>query len=99
MPKTNEIFYDPETGEIWRRAGTLCASGYRQVWFEGVQHMEHRLVWFLHYGGGLNYPSTTLTVIVVITEFRIYGLRRARKMLEIGTNPETTPPGTKGFLG
>lgn len=45
-----EFFYDPKTGKLWREAGCLSGNGYRQVWFEGKQEMEHRVIWFLHYG-------------------------------------------------
>jgi hypothetical protein len=50
MRKVAEIMYDPLTGKFWREAGTLGATGYRQIWFQGQQHMEHRVAWFLHYG-------------------------------------------------
>lgn len=45
-----EILYDPETGKFWREAGCASSNGYRQIWFNGKQHMEHRVAWFLHYG-------------------------------------------------
>jgi hypothetical protein len=41
--------YDPESG-VWTRAGKIagrtCHDGYRQIWFEGRSHQEHRLAWF-----------------------------------------------------
>ena len=45
-----ELMYDPTTGKFWREAGCASSSGYRQIWFEGKQHMEHRVAWYLHYG-------------------------------------------------
>lgn len=50
MPKAWEIRYDPETGKFWREAGCANRSGYRQIWFQGRQHMEHRVAWFLYHG-------------------------------------------------
>ena len=45
-----ELMYDPTTGKFWREAGCASSSGYRQIWFDGKQQMEHRVAWFLHYG-------------------------------------------------
>lgn len=50
MQKNDELVYDPTTGKLWRRAGCENANGYRQIWFDGKQHMEHRVAWFLFYG-------------------------------------------------
>jgi hypothetical protein len=46
-----EVRYDPETGKFWREAGCVNpTNGYRHIQFQGKQHMEHRVAWFLHYG-------------------------------------------------
>lgn len=50
MLENDDLWYDPETGNFWRKAGCLNVSGYRQIWFQGKQHMEHRVAWYLHYG-------------------------------------------------
>ena len=50
MQEAAEIRYDAETGKFWREAGCQNRLGYRQIWFDGKQHMEHRVAWFLFYG-------------------------------------------------
>ena len=50
MLRKNDLVYDPISGTFWRLAGCQTANGYRQIWFDGKQHMEHRVAWFLHYG-------------------------------------------------
>ena len=50
MPKDSEFLYDPETGKLWREAGCLDPRGYRNVHFQGKLRLEHRVIWFLHYG-------------------------------------------------
>lgn len=50
MQKNDSLVYDPMTGTFWRRAGCDSSNGYRQIWFNGKQHLEHRVAWFLHYG-------------------------------------------------
>lgn len=50
MLKSDDLYYDPETGKFYREAGCQSSSGYRQIWFQDRQQMEHRVAWFLHYG-------------------------------------------------
>jgi hypothetical protein len=55
------ISYDPETGDfLWRktqgrqkegaRAGTSGVAGYKQVTFNNMSYLAHRLAWAMHYG-------------------------------------------------
>jgi hypothetical protein len=42
--------YDPETGKLWREAGSSDGRGYIYVQFQKKHHLAHRVAWFLHYG-------------------------------------------------
>jgi hypothetical protein len=47
----DDLRYDPETGDIWRKVGHLNQTfGYRQLKVGGRPYQEHRVAWFLHYG-------------------------------------------------
>lgn len=53
------LHYDPSTGYfVWRagrlragrRAGCLSKNGYRKIFVDGEQFLEHRLAWFYVHG-------------------------------------------------
>lgn len=63
MEIKNYLRYDSVKGEftwikkpskktlIGSRAGSLNqAQGYRSIYFQGKQYLEHRLAWYFHYG-------------------------------------------------
>lgn len=57
------LHYDPATGvftwikkpskkiKLGSRAGSLCQrDGYRSIYFQGKNYLEHRLAWYFYYG-------------------------------------------------
>ena len=96
MPKVAELMYDPLTGKFWREAGTANRVGYRQIWFQGKQHMEHRVAWFLHYG---EWPDKQIDHINgVRDDNRISNLRLATNS-QNQCNRKRPSNNTSGFKG
>lgn len=58
----SELFkYDPETGDIWRKAGNIAphTSGYKTLKFRQRKFFAHRVAWFLMTG---EQPPVEMTV-------------------------------------
>ena len=60
--------------EIGDRAGSLNNVGYRRIGFDRKSHLEHRLVWLLHYG---NLPKDLDHINRIRTDNRIENLRES----------------------
>lgn len=96
MPKNSDFLYDPETGKLWREAGTADGRGYRYVQFQGEHHLVHRVAWFLYYG---EWPDKTVDHINGNrSDNRITNLRLAT-ISENGYNRKTPQNNTSGFKG
>lgn len=96
MPRNSEFLYEPETGKLWREAGTSDSRGYRHVQFQGVRQLEHRVAWFLFYG---EWPEKSIDHINGDpSDNRIINLRLASTS-ENGFNRGKSINNSSGFKG
>ena len=96
MQKNREFLYDPNTGKLWREAGSADGRGYRHVQFEGRSHLAHRVAWLLYYG---EWPSGFLDHINGNpSDNRIINLRLA-DVVENQHNRGKSKNNTSGFKG